>query len=517
MGNRLSTPAESISRIQESLLSQFTNDERECLINVFNGFCGIDSAKDHNQSDVDDQIKKIERTEGIKLTDVQQYLPQIVADSLNSGFAKCFQYESINIKQSTATKPSSEKQGDSITIHGFLSSIKKLTRSTLLDEAQTVFIIYRACGCALRTFVRDVMHASITYWFEGAYDLSKINDVEFIPVTIAVLSNDDKNEQHENGLLEFLLLVPSFSTLKEFEIDSYFDETSFIDWYMKNAPFQTLIKIFTKRLFLTAHRSALLLTPKQMTNLRKANLLAPQIVTSFPTESFSQLLSPADYFLLVDSLPSNCRATLHTMIFSSTIDGDSWHTFVNSLLYQGSVMIIVKDTDGYVFGGFTYEDWDVQPRFYGSSLNFLFTAQPKLRVYSGASGTNENWQYLNFGTQTLPNGLGMGGQLDYFGFWIDSNFVTGHSKAAPLSSTYSSPRLSKQEEFKIDQVEVWLVKPTERDPDTIPSQSKHSVMDRNPGEMALLEMAGNDGAVRKIGYSKFVREPDVLPVEGDNE
>ncbi|CAG8462574.1 1648_t:CDS:2 [Ambispora gerdemannii] len=521
MGNKLSTSSESISRIQESLLSHFTSDERECLIGVFNRFCGIDSANNHNYNlnvvGKDDQTEKKE----ISLRDAQQHFSQIISNSLKYGFAKYFQYESIKIKQSTTTKLSSEKQEDPITILGFLSSIQKLRRSPLSDEAQSIFIIYRACGGALRTFVRDVIDASIIYWFEGAYDSSKINDVEFI--SAAVLPNGD------DGLLEFLLLMANSSAhdpenpetsaeiLKTFEIDGYFTEPLFINWYMKNIHFQILIKILIERLFLSAHQSALLLTSKQITNLRKTNLLAPQINSLFPTKSFSQLLSPDDYFLLVYNLPSNCRVTPHTMIFSSTFDGDSWHTFVNSLLYQGSTIIVVKDTDGYVFGGFVYEDWHMLPRFYGSNLNFLFTVRPKLRVYSGANGFNENWQYLNSGTQTLPNemllGLGMGGQLDYFGFWIDSNFITGHSRAAPLSSTYNSPRLSKQEEFKIDQVEVWLVKPTERDPDTIPHQQKYSAMDRNPAEMELLEMAANNNPTRKIGYSRFVREPDVRPTD----
>lgn len=53
----------------------------------------------------------------------------------------------------------------------------------------------------------------------------------------------------------------------------------------------------------------------------------------------------------------------------------------------------------------------------------------------------------------------MGGQLDYFGLWISGNYGHGHSKAHPLCSTYNSPRLSEEEEFAIDLVEVWGVGP----------------------------------------------------------
>ena len=33
----------------------------------------------------------------------------------------------------------------------------------------------------------------------------------------------------------------------------------------------------------------------------------------------------------------------------------------------------------------------------------------------------------------------LGGQLDYFGLWIDNSFNHGHSKAVPKCTTYGSP------------------------------------------------------------------------------
>jgi hypothetical protein len=51
----------------------------------------------------------------------------------------------------------------------------------------------------------------------------------------------------------------------------------------------------------------------------------------------------------------------------------------------------------------------------------------------------------------------MGGQYDYFGLFLDHDYGKGHSKAHPLSTTYNSPQLSKQEEFQIKHIEVWAV------------------------------------------------------------
>lgn len=57
---------------------------------------------------------------------------------------------------------------------------------------------------------------------------------------------------------------------------------------------------------------------------------------------------------------------------------------------------------------------------------------------------------------------GLGGQHGYFGLWLDSDFGRGHSRARPKCTTYGSPRLSAEEDFSLDSVEVWAVgKPPE--------------------------------------------------------
>lgn len=97
----------------------------------------------------------------------------------------------------------------------------------------------------------------------------------------------------------------------------------------------------------------------------------------------------------------------------------------------------------------------------------------------------------------MPNGLGMGGQHNYFGLWIDSNYGSGHSKAKPRCTTYNSPQLSAREHFTIETMEVWLVGNfTESEL----SKTK-SVLDADPEAQALLEMIG------KTRVSDGLREP----------
>lgn len=52
---------------------------------------------------------------------------------------------------------------------------------------------------------------------------------------------------------------------------------------------------------------------------------------------------------------------------------------------------------------------------------------------------------------------GFGGQLNYFGLWLDSEFGQGQSKAEPKCTTYNSPQLSEDPHFEIHSLEVWAV------------------------------------------------------------
>jgi hypothetical protein len=190
-----------------------------------------------------------------------------------------------------------------------------------------------------------------------------------------------------------------------------------------------------------------------------------------------------------------------SLIYSSVTHGNSWQQFLSQITFPktGSTLLIIEDKDKNQFGGFSSSPWALRPDFYGDASNFLFGIHPRTECYK-AKTYNNHYQYLNSGTKSLPNGLGFGGQFDYFGLWIDSSFEVGHSKAAPLSSTYQSPRLSKQESFKIERVEVWCVLEIELDDSDL--ADKKSAMLANPDAMALLEMAN------RPSYHHYEDNPD---------
>ncbi|KAM6300445.1 MTOR-associated protein MEAK7 [Aegotheles albertisi] len=184
------------------------------------------------------------------------------------------------------------------------------------------------------------------------------------------------------------------------------------------------------------------------------------------------------------------------LLFSSRLHGESFSQLCAHIVNKGPCLVILKDLDGYIFGGFASHSWEVKPQFQGDNRCFLFSVFPSLAVYT-YTGYNDHYMYLNHGQQTMPNGLGMGGQHEYFGLWIDSDYGKGHSKAKPRCTTYNSPQLSAKEDFTLDAMEVWAV----GDLPESAGKGKKSILDVDPEAQALLEMAG------KSRLSEGLREP----------
>ncbi|NWS21711.1 TLDC1 protein, partial [Pachyramphus minor] len=183
------------------------------------------------------------------------------------------------------------------------------------------------------------------------------------------------------------------------------------------------------------------------------------------------------------------------LLFSSRLHGESFSQLCGHIVNKGPCIVILKDLDGFLFGGFASHSWEVKPQFQGDNRCFLFSVFPSLAVYT-YTGYNDHFMYLNNGQQTMPNGLGMGGQHGYFGLWIDSDYGKGHSKAKPRCTTYNSPQLSAKEDFTLDAMEVWAVGDV---PES--TKGKKSILDVDPEAQALLEMAG------KSRQSEGLREP----------
>ncbi|XP_051847159.1 MTOR-associated protein MEAK7-like [Antechinus flavipes] len=214
------------------------------------------------------------------------------------------------------------------------------------------------------------------------------------------------------------------------------------------------------------------------------------------TKEFISLLNIPAIMYINSYLPTKLQKTWR-LVFSSQIHGYNFAKLCGTIIGRGPCLLVVKDRDGYIFGGFSSLSWAVKGQFQGDSKCFLFTVFPNIAVYT-QSGYNNHYMYLNYGQQTIPNGLGMGGQFDYFGLWIDYNFGKGHSKAKPRCSTYNSPQLSAKENFELDKLEVWVVGDFISERRSI---DKKTILE-NPETKTFLEMIG------KLPFSDGFRETD---------
>lgn len=219
-----------------------------------------------------------------------------------------------------------------------------------------------------------------------------------------------------------------------------------------------------------------------------------------PWKDLRSLLDVPTVMFLAPQLPDSYSAPWR-LVFSTRLHGESFTRMVAGLMKRGPTLLLIKDTKGHVFGGFASHGWEVKPQFQGDSRCFLFTVFPQLRVFT-ATGYNQHFMYLNQNQQTMPNGLGMGGQHGYFGLWLDSDFGRGHSRARPKCTTYGSPQLSGDEDFTLDSMEVWAVgKPPEPE-EGEEGEGKKSILDVDPEVQAMMEMTG------KTLHSQGLREPE---------
>ena len=62
------------------------------------------------------------------------------------------------------------------------------------------------------------------------------------------------------------------------------------------------------------------------------------------------------------------------------------------MVCAGPTLLLVRDKQGYLFGGYAASPWEKTGHFYGTSQNFIFSLQPDFALHR-ASGANSNYQW----------------------------------------------------------------------------------------------------------------------------
>uniref|UniRef100_A0A4W5QYX0 Nuclear receptor coactivator 7 n=1 Tax=Hucho hucho TaxID=62062 RepID=A0A4W5QYX0_9TELE len=160
----------------------------------------------------------------------------------------------------------------------------------------------------------------------------------------------------------------------------------------------------------------------------------------------STLLQDTHIEKLACRLPARVQGYPWRLAYSTAEHGTSLKTLYRSLLDVDSpVLLVIKDMDNQLFGGYSTHPFRVSEHCYGTGETFLFSFCPEIKIYCW---TGENSYFVKGNIDSLQMGGG-GGQI---GLWVDADLYHGTTSSC---ATFHNQPLSPQKDFTIHSVEVW--------------------------------------------------------------
>ncbi|KAK9153592.1 hypothetical protein Sjap_001072 [Stephania japonica] len=175
------------------------------------------------------------------------------------------------------------------------------------------------------------------------------------------------------------------------------------------------------------------------------------------------------------------------LLYNSGVHGLSFNTFLGNVSNEGPTVLIIKDKEGYIYGGYASQPWERHGNFYSDMKSFLFQLFPVASIYH-PTGANANMQWCaaNFTSENIPNGLGFGGRANHFGLFLSASFDQGHTMAC---TTFGSPELSKSHKIIPEVIECWGVVSKDGQPGNS-ENLKGTVLERFKEDRHMLNLVG---------------------------
>uniref|UniRef100_A0A8C2KUT4 Oxidation resistance protein 1 n=1 Tax=Cyprinus carpio TaxID=7962 RepID=A0A8C2KUT4_CYPCA len=160
----------------------------------------------------------------------------------------------------------------------------------------------------------------------------------------------------------------------------------------------------------------------------------------------SVLLQPDQIEKLAKHLPARTIGYPWSLAFSTSKHGMSIKSLYRAMQGQDSpVLMVIKDSDGQLFGALASEPFKVSDGFCGTGETFVFTFCPEFEVFKW---TGDNMFFIKGDMDSLAFGGG-GGE---FGLWLDGDLYHGRTHSC---KTFGNPMLSKTEDFYVQDIEIW--------------------------------------------------------------
>uniref|UniRef100_M4A2N1 Nuclear receptor coactivator 7-like n=1 Tax=Xiphophorus maculatus TaxID=8083 RepID=M4A2N1_XIPMA len=171
----------------------------------------------------------------------------------------------------------------------------------------------------------------------------------------------------------------------------------------------------------------------------------------FPVLSHaSQLLDDFRLQKIAANLPPRTQGYPWQLVYSTINHGSSLKTLYRNMADLDSpVLLVIRDMHKKVFGAFSSDPFRVSKYCYGTGETFLFSFNPDFQQYRWSG---ENSYFVNGNWESLQIGGGGAG----FALWLDADLYHGASFSCP---TFRNAPLSTNEDFIVQDVEVWTINP----------------------------------------------------------
>ena len=161
----------------------------------------------------------------------------------------------------------------------------------------------------------------------------------------------------------------------------------------------------------------------------------------------SEIFSSVQLKELHSKIPYYHQYTNLRRVFSISVDGCAMRSFYDKCENVNNSILVLKDEDGNIFGGYASECWKPQFTFYGTGECFLFTYYKENRInVFNSTGENDHYMYGD------DDQICMGCSDDYFSLSLRNNFLNGYSKP---TKTYNNESLNNKDKFTIVKLELW--------------------------------------------------------------
>jgi hypothetical protein len=88
---------------------------------------------------------------------------------------------------------------------------------------------------------------------------------------------------------------------------------------------------------------------------------------------------------------------VYRLLQLNSVGLEIWNALIaldlNHRNHEGPTVLIIKDKDGYIYGGYASQQWERHAEFYGDMKSYIFQLNPKASIYR-PTGANTNLQWV---------------------------------------------------------------------------------------------------------------------------